>query len=479
MAKGSDGETAEGLSGAPICLVSDLEKMGGDTVTFTNYRVSNQKARLGEQELMGNESNPKFGKYDVTIDNVRVGTAWTRKLVRQLAKKGQVVSTITDMTHRDLDLKIRDFCLQRWVERSALGRNLVFPDPNKSSVDALRSTDTFSTDTIENVKGILSQNGAKAISSRKLKNGATVPNYLFFGPQECLKSLNKDSAYRTANQYAADRGAANVLFAGGYNDWDGQKIWHWEVVREDTTGPIGTYLNPMAECGEAIAPANTAITLRGGGMDPDFGGSLPSDHFRYFPSGNQIGHQFEGEVRLDNQAKYYVKAVVQTGADKGKWCLYRYTGNANAGTGIVIDQRLGNAVAGIENTTVGNVVFNATYHTETIPQGSMFYLANAWGEVIGNVLAVGSDSLLLAYGGGAMGEDGNTFGYDPKGVTAISGMARGKGTGAGDDYGMKQALAAEGVFGVDVPKNSQGQFMNHVVIPVVYVPPTGGGLVIP
>ena len=383
------------------------------------------------------------------------------------------------MTKRALELQARDFILQRLVEKVALGRNLILPDPSKSSIDALRSTDTFSTDVIDNVAGVLTQIGAKPISSRTLKNGAKVPNYLFFGPSECLKSLNKDSAYQNANRYAADRGADNVLFAGGYNDWNGQKVWHWDIVREDTTGPIGTYLNPIAECGQAITSGTTAITLRGGGLNPDFSGSLPSDHFRYFPSGNQIGHQYEDETRASNTNKYYIKAVVQTGSDAGKWCLYRYTGDDNAGTGIVIDQRLGAASSGIKATTVGAVTFDSTYHTEAIPQGSMFYLANAYGQVIGNVLAVGSDAALLAYGSGAMGDDGNTYGFDPRGVEAISNMAKGKGVGAGDDYGMVQALAAEGIFGADVPLNSQGQYVNHVLIPVVYVPPTGGGLIVP
>jgi hypothetical protein len=476
MAASETGETEEGISGAPICIINNLSKVGGETVKFTNYRDVNQAPVLGDDRLMGNERTPEFGDYDVFIDNVRVAMAWTQKTVRALAKEGKTVEVITRLTRRSIELKARDFALQRLVESASLGRNLVCSDPAKTR-DTLRSTDKFSTSAIDNIASVLSSIGASPISSRKLKNGASVPNYLFFGPSDCVKSLNADTQYRNALVNASDRGEQNPLFSGGYHDWNGNRIWHWLTPREDTQGPIGTHLNPMAECGEAITAATTAFRLRGGGGKPDFASALPSDHFRYFPAGNAaIFAQFKGEVRPNNTDQYYVKAIVNDGGvNHGKWCLYRYVGNDNEGTGILINQRLAAAASGVAATTVGNVVWNGAIHTEAIPQGSMFYWANAWGEVLGNVLALGSDALLFAYGVGAMGNKKSSMGFNSKGVQAIANMARAEEVEDGDDYGMVQALAAHAVFGTGVPRDTQNRYKNHVVCPVVYDPPTGGG----
>ena len=487
-AVGDNNATVEGLSGAPLCIINDLSKMGGERVTFTAARSFNAPATLGETTLMGKERSVKFGTYDVYVDDVRVATAWTKKEVRKLMKSGQFEDFVIQATDRNLGLIQRDFIMQRLRERSTLGRNLIFPTSTRSSIQALQSTDVASTDVIARAAGVLTSIGGKPITARKLKNGAKVPNYLFFGPSEVLNSLYSDTSYQNAANYAQNRGDENTQFAGGFVDWRGQKIWHWNVVDEDISGPIGSMFNPKAALGVAIAAGTTAVVIRGGGAGYDAsepGGAL--DYFRHFPGGSSIGKQYEDESRSSDTSSHFIVAVVQTGADAGKWCMYRYQANDNVGTAITVaaysataglkgGRLSATAATGSADDECGYVAWNAAIHTEDILQGSLLYHANAYGQIIGYIGALGSDAILLAHGGGAAGT-GQSFAFDPKSVrsiTSLAGAATGQLLGESDDYGMKAALAAHGVFGCDVPKDSLGRYTNHVMIPCVYTPAAGG-----
>ena len=486
---GDNGATVNGMSGAPICKISDLSKQGGERVTFTVARGMNAQARLGEQVLMGNERGVKMGTYDVYLDDVRVGIGWTKKEVRVLAKQGQLTKFIVEETDRNLGLIQRDFIMQRLSERATLGRNRIFRTASRSSIQALQSTDIFSTDVIARAAGVLTSIGGKPISSRKLKNGATVPNYLFFGPQDVLKSLYSDTSYNTASLNSVQRTDQNILEAGGYTDWRGQKIWHWNNVDEDVSGPIGSVFNPKAKLGVAIASGTSAVVIYGGGTGYDAsepGGAL--DYFRHFPGGSTIGKQWEDETRstTDDTGSSFIVALVTTGADAGKWCMYRYVNTSNTGlaitvaaysatTGLKGGRLSATAATGSADDECGYVAWNAAVNTETIPQGSLLFHANAYGQIIGYVGALGSDAILLAEGSGAMGTD-SSFAFDRAGIQKVLSMA---GVGGSlipnsDDYGMKASLGAHGVFGVDCPKNSLGEYMNHVLIPCVYTPATGG-----
>ena len=489
-AMGDNGKTVEGLSGAPICVLNDLQKVGGERVTFTVARGVNAPAVLGETTLMGKERAIKMGVYDVYLDDVRVATGWTNKEVRILAKQGQLTDFVIDATDRNLSLLQRDFIMQRYRERVTAGRNIIYPTSTRSSIQSLQSTDVFSTDVIARAAGVLSTIGGKPITAKKMKNGAIVNNYLVFGPQDVLKSLYADTSYNNAANYAGPRDETNILQSGGYVKWRGQDIWHWNCVDEDISGPIGSMFAPKARLGVAIATGTAAVAIKGGGTGYDAseqGGAL--DYFRHFPGGSTIGLQYEEESRssaADSDSSFIV-AVVQTGADAGKWCMYRYLNSANTGTtittatysattGLKGGRLSATAATASADDECGYVAWNSAIHTDVIPQGSLLYHANAYGQIIGYVGVLGSDSMLLANGGGAMGT-GSSVAFNAAGVRQLTGMAggtTGELLGNGDDYGMKASLAAHAVFGVDCPKNSAGEYMNHVLIPCVYTPASGG-----
>ena len=483
-------DAVNGLSGAPVTKITDLAKSAGDTVHFTKLRGLNTKAILGESTLMGNESKAKFGTYSVTLDFIRHGTAFTRKQIKLMAAGKDVTTALSETVDRLMGLTQRDFIMQRLRERVTTGRNLIFASASKSSLAALTSSDYVSSDAIVRAGNVLTGIGGKPISMRKLKNGASVPNFLHFAPNEVLNALYSDTNYNNAANYAGVRGDENVLFSGGFVNWRGQSIYHWNVIDEDTSGPIGSYFNPKAELGVAVAAGTAAVALKGGGANYDAADSPAIDYWRYFPGGSSIGKQYEDETRASDTGDYFIKVVTVTGAAPGKWGFFRYIGDDNTGTTVTTAAysattgrgggRLGGTANGggadTRDTTCGYVTWDADKNTETLPQGSLCYHANARGQILGYIGTLGSDAVLVAHGGGAGDVADATF----RGSTNYKGRASSV-DGASllndsDDYGMRISLAAEGVFGVDVPKNSAAKYTNHLIMPVVYTPAAGGGL---
>lgn len=477
------------LTGAPIEVITDFKKAPGTKAYFTVMEGMNTAPILGDNMLAGNEQTFRFGTFEVNIDVIRHGAGWNRKQLAIMAAGGNVVGAMADAVDGLMGRTKRHFILQRLRQRTAAGNNLLYPSSARPSLNAMTSADYISTTVIEKAAAYLNGIGGRPISMKKLKNGAKVPGFLFFGPSEVLNPLYQDTAYSNASNYALERGEENVQFSGGFVPWRGQSIYHVPVVDEDVRGPIGSHFSPKARLGVAVAPATTAITLRGGGTKYDVTYAPAVDYFRDFPSGNAYGKQYDEEVLSSDTTSYYIKIVTPTGA----WGMVRYLGNSNIGTAITTAaydaagsgnggrlSALSYAASGGGAATchniVGSVTWDATKNTETWPQDSIMYYCNALGNIIGFIGVLGSSAVLVAHGGGAFGNPNasiaGTTNYQGAQSIADGGVA----VSRDDDYGMKKSVAAEGVFGVDVPKSSAGTYMNHLIIPVVYTPSAGGGL---
>ncbi len=477
--------TGNTLTGAPIEFITDFKKAPGSKAHFTVMEGLNTAPVIGEAQLAGNEQTFNFGTYEVNLDYVRHSAGWNRKQLAIMAASGSVVGAMTMAVDGLMGRTKRHFILQRLRQRVTAGNNLLYPN-GKASLDALQSTDYISTTMIDRATGYINGIGGRPIGQVALKNGCKVPNFLIFGPAEVLKPLYGDNAYNAAAQYALERGTSNVLFSGGFVPWRGQSIYHWNVVDEDAKGPIGSHFNPKARLGVAITAGTTAVVLKGGGTKYSASYTPAVDYFRDFPSGNAnpTAKQYEEETLASDTNSYFVKVVHPT---SGKWCLYRYLGNSNTGTEITVaaysataglkgGRLSATAATGSADDECGYVAWDAAKHTEDLPQGSLMYQSNAYGQCIGYIGVLGSSAVLVAHGGGAHGNPNASI----SGVTNYKGaqslLDSGVSVSRDDDYGMKNSVAAEGVFGVDVPKNSAGQYMNHVLMPVVYTPDAGAGL---
>lgn len=478
VGKGTNGGTHNGLSGAPVAVVTDLSKGGGMVVHFTVMRGLHTKPVLGEGTLMGNEHGVKLGDYSVRVDYVRNAASISRKTLAAMAAGGDLLPKLAENVDGLNGRQQSDFIWQRLRERTTAGINLLYPN-GKSSLSALGSSDTISTDLVDRASRYIRGIGARPITNKKLMNGASVSNFLFVAPTNVLAPLWGDTSYSNASNYADNRGSENVQFSGGFVNWRGQTIYHCDIINEDTTGPIGSYFAPEARLGVAVSAATTAVALKGGGTGYDAAYTPAVDYFRYFPGGSSIGKQSEEETRASDTGDYYIKVIDPT--QSNKWAFYKYTGNDNTGTTITTASsagRLAAASSGTAATTVGNVTWDSSKNIENPAQGSLMFLANSYGHIIGYVAALGSDSVLVAKGGGAGFNQNATYSaaFSSGLKRAVESFIGGASSGSiDDDYGMLLSLSTEAVFGVDCPKNSLGQYNSHLLIPVVYTPPTGSG----
>jgi len=463
-------EGPDGALGFPICRVTDLNKAAGETVHFTRHGALKAKPILGEATLRGNEEKLRFGTHQVRIDFVRNASSWTRKQLRLMAVGKSVPEAIAD----ELDLWLggirTDFIMQRWLQRAVAGHNIYYPN-NRGSIGALTASDVISPNVIEYATSRLATIGAPAIRNATSKAGAQIPQYLFFAPGDVFLPLYSNDDYVNRNIHSENRGDQNTITEGGFSNWRGQTLFHWNTVDDDHNGPIGSFFNAKAKLGEAISAGTGVVTIKGGGS----GNTTGPDYFRYF-SGNIAFTQYEGESISADTTVYYLKIWNHTGASAGKWGMYSYTGSTdNLGTTITTLERLGSAASSTRVTTLGSVTWDAAVNSDAHPVGAPIYQCNSKGQVIGYVGALGSGASLIAYGGGAMGDpstavNGRTN-YQPRSMS-LSGSMSFTDT---DDYSMQVAAAIEGVMGVDVSKDTAGAPRGFVLVPVVYNPPEIGG----
>lgn len=466
-------EGPDGALGYPVQRVTDLSKTAGEIVHFTKHGGLRNKPVLGEATLRGNEKKLSFGTHQVRIDFVRNASAVTRKQIRLMAAGKSVTQAIADELDMWLGGIRTDFIMQRWRQRAVAGHNLYIPN-SRGSVGGLTSTDVISTSIIDYAASRLATIGAQPIRNATAKSGATIPKYLFFAPSDVLLPLRSDDIYFQRNIHLEQRGEDNSITEGSYSDWYGNTIFSWNVVDDDSDGPIGSFFNAKAKLGEAIAAGTGVLTIKGGGS----GYTASTDYFRHF-DGNIAFLQYESESISADTNVYYLKiwnhvASAATG-DQGKWGMYSYTGSTgNSGATITTTERLGATASGTRVTTLGNVTYDASKHATDHPVGAPIYQCNANGEVIGYVGALGTGAANIAYGGGAAGDPSASIngGTDFKpSKSGVSGSGRFM---EREDYGMIISSAIEAVMGVDVSLDTAGKPRGFVLVPVVFFPPEIG-----
>lgn len=432
----------------PVCRKTDLQKNAGQTVHFTVLGSLNGYGKLGEQTLIGNEEKPRVGTTKVTVDFVRNGTASTKKLKAFMAAGMSYEEACAKLLGEWLGRKRQTSALWKLRTAAVSGWNIV-PGGRKSTVDQLLSTSTFSTTLIGEAAGRAKKLGAKPLKLTKSQSGAMVQKLMFFGPDEVLRPVTTESAYVAALNQAQTRGYGNnEQWDGGFADWQGHGIFHWDTVDPDSEGPQGSMLDPRAALGTAITAGTTAIDITGGGHATPDTSALP---FEFFP-----GFEwkiYEEQEDLEDTGVYYLVVYNVTGASAGKWGFYSYVGEDNDGNKITITERLGSAASDARVTTLGSVTWDAGVHTDAHPAGSPIYLANAKGVIYGYVACLGANALLRAYGGGNNGIPiEGTFDVEKQ------------------DYGMIKGTAITACFGTDVWLDTQGKPRNYVLCPVAYQP---------
>ncbi|MEI7957630.1 MAG: DUF4043 family protein [Verrucomicrobiota bacterium] len=378
-------------SDRPVWIKTDLSKGGGDKVFFNTIASLGGDGVHGDEVLEGNEEALTIGSYSCQVDFIRHAAGLTKKDIEFLAAGRSIEAAAAPLVAKWLGRKRQRDLLMKFIT-SGVGLNTIRPN-NKATRDDLTADDALSTGIIAQSNAIATSIGARPVNI--MATGySKVFEYLFLATEDSLAPLANSSSWLQAQQSAGTRGDENVLFRGGYTRWNGSTILHHKVVDADTPGPIGSPLLPKALLGDAVAAGTVAFAVTGGGRAAS---GAANKYFECF-SGAPYRYLETDSVTSSDANTYYFVVVNVSGADKGKWGFYSYTGSANDGNKITVASRLGAAASGARVTTLGGVTWNAAKNTDVHPTGSVVLQANKNGVPIGYSVCMGAGAGLRAYG---------------------------------------------------------------------------------
>lgn len=433
-------------SGRPICVKTELNKGRGDTVHFSTTARPGGRGAIGEALLEAELL--RHGSYNVKIDQLRHGLAWTEKMEWGLAAGKSLEEVYADAGSEWFGLRRQSDMMMLW-RRYATASNTIRPN-SRATNDTLLSTDVMSTTMIENTASLLKSRLAKparVLRTKVDRYTADVKSYIILAPDRLLSPIkSSSSAYQEALRSAGVRGSENVIWKGGYAPWDGQHVFHVDVGLEDTEGPLGMPIQPEALLGTALTNAAvtdaSTISITGGGISTPSSAHYPYDWFPGVPYA-LLGHA----APATDSGVYYVVIYNVTGADAGKFGIYKYTGSSNSGQAIVPSQFLGATASGDRVTTLAGIAWDATKHTANHPNGSRVVLVNAkcvpycWG------MGLGAMAGLRPYGGPP--------------IKPIRESA---------DWGEKKGMGFKAIYGQGLAKDTRDEVRNYALIVAAYRP---------
>lgn len=430
----------EGPEGSdrPFLVKTELSKIQGNRVNFSVTASAGSMPRRGEQTLKGTEEGLPLNSYGVTIDIVRHAVAYNEK-VKQFLAAGMSLEEAYATILSDHFGRFKETDMKMCLRNKATAGNTVRPN-NVASIDELTSVDVISPAAIEECLGNMTSNGALPFAINKSKAGADVLRQLIFGTRDSLGPLKTNSQYLAAVQAAGIQGDNNTIFKGGFVDWDGSGIYSQNIVDANTHGPIGDPLTPKLRLGEAIAAGTTAPTIKGGGL---LGPVENGMYTRWFYG---FDYQWiEGQTAAPDAGEYYVVIYNTTGANRGKFGVYKYVGTGNNGQQITCTARLGPSVTGVAVDELAGQEWNASIHTNEHPVGSMVIQVNALCVPVTKILGLGVASGVRAYGKTPM--------------QMIKDV---------EDYGFINGRGYLSIYGQDVAKDPASEIRNYTIIECAY-----------
>jgi len=425
----------------PFLKKTELSAGRAQIVNFSVSANAGHMPRRGTEVLQGFEERVRMASYGVKVDIVRHAIGLNAKVKHFLAAGLSLEEAYQEVLSSHL-ARFQETDMKMALRNRATAANTVRPN-NKASEDELCTADVLNTSLLGEALGNLTMLGAKEISASKSKAGAEVLRFLIMGTVNGLNTLKTQTGYLQAQQYAGQRGDENSLFAGGFTDWDGMAIFAQNIVDPDADGPIGDPYEPRALLGEAIAPATTDATIKGGGLiGPATGGM----YFRWFKGYDYLWTQ--DQVAAPDSGTYYLIVYNTTGADRGKFGVYSYVGTENDGQQIVTTARLAAAASGTAVTTLAGQTWDSDIHTATHPAGSLIVQVNARCVPTCKIEALGVGAGLMAYGSVPM-----------RMIEQVQ------------DYGADKGMGYESIYGCGVASDTNGQPRNYSQIEVAYKVP--------
>lgn len=432
-------------SGKAVCVKTNLKAGAGDTVHFTVHKSLGGSATRGDAKLEGNEELPQAATYKCRVDQVRHAVGYTNLIEHLMAAGHSLESAYAKLCGEHFGLTKQEDGLMCLIQ-GANFHNTVRAG-GRSSTDALTKDDVMTTDLIADTGAVLSSRGGKPANVSKSNSGATIEGFTLFGSDIFLRPLKSDDSYLTAVSHAGERGDKNVLFRGGYVQWDGHFIYPWHVKDADTYGPIGAPVQAKGLLGNPVVAENTLPVITGSGetianlaaKNLASNGVSYYEPFKFF-KGYPYKFLSHDTPSSDSNTYYFIIWNI-SGPDAGKYGVYSYTGSANTGHAITTSKRLRAAASGDAVTTLAGQTWDGNIHTDAHPTGSIIIQVNSGCVPFGYGFMLGANSLVCAYG--------NTP------------MTRIKERG---DYGERKGMGYKSIYGQAVAKDTTGNPRNYMLI---------------
>jgi hypothetical protein len=440
-------------SGKPFVEKRDLTKGAKDRVNYPVATTLGQAPRQGTDQLVGYEEALLQNSWQVRIDSKRIAVGWN-EITAQMASTGKswrevyaelLGTRIGQITQEDL--------LQRMLRRSQPtsmaggglagggSANITLYPNGRSTINELRTADTFDVDTLKRAAAKLKSMGTPGATTGKTRSGRPIQKYIAFGADAFVRGIKDETAYLSAAtaQITAegDRGA---LFTGDYLPVDGHLIKPWDVVDHDNPGPIGSAILPKALLGDPITTGTGTFHVYGGGRtQASLGDQAPIyNPFEAFP-GYQYKFYSEDAPAADGTNTFYF--VAYDPAD-GKWNVYSYLGSTgNTGNNILIVNRLSAGTTGAQVQNLAGVAFDSSVNKEAFPTGSILFPVNNACVPYGYGLVWGRSAGGIAYG-----------------------TIKNKRISNVQDYGSRVGFGIQSIYGCDVRLDTLGQPRGYVVV---------------
>lgn len=430
-------------SGRPFTVKTDLRAGKAQTVNFATVAELAGEGVTSDNSLRGNEENPPKGTWNITVDQIRHAVGWTQ-LIEYMMATGQSLETVYESLMASWFGRKKQDDIMKTLIQNANAFNTVRPN-NTSSVDQLVTTDTINTQTISTAIALAGAIGVMPANVSKSDSGSEILQYVLFGGAQGLTPLKSNSAYLQAVTNAQARGASNTLFRGGYADWDGTGIFHWNVVDGYSGGAIGAPIEARAFLRTAITAGTTALVVVGGSAAPPSSNTQYYKPFKWF-SGYVYTPLGATAPSADSGTRYFIVYNI-TGADAGKFGVYSYVGSDNLGYQITTTNRLGSAASGTRVTSLAGQTWDSNIHTDAHPAGSIIIEVNALCVPFTRMFVLGESSVCRAYGSVPM-----------RSIRQV------------DDYGEAKGMGIKSIYGQGPRKDPGGAVRSYVMIESAYNP---------
>lgn len=446
-------------SGKPILEVVDTEKIRGNTVNIT------VQAPLGGPGAQGS-SAPRTGTGEnakAKMMSFSVGVLFKAKKFNNIAMNQCMLGSANDTHSRnqlaDWHNRRMSDCHEAVMLANRHTRNTVYAGTTATSIDTLKSADTFRQTDLTKAKNALLSMGAFPFDAAKV--GAAEQHRFFAALNNRLtEDMETSGEWEDLLAQSHNRGDLNPLYTGEMPDYRGNIVQRHEIVNSDAWGPQGSLAAPVAYLGaEIVALPATGAEMKGGGSATGAALTDPK-YFEYFPGAAFIGYQDSPIIAATTGTEYFALAQHISGVDAGKYSMFAY--QVNNGNKIVLTKRFmsTNATSGkIDATTVGSAVWGSGVYTSAyfseaaVPVGSPIYPCNAKGQPYCFGYDLGGEAIACGYGQGT------------------SGVAFGRRSAEQQEHGRDTEIGMEICWGLAPTINADGLICNYAVIVAAWNPP--------